>query len=40
MTSFLQLIIDNVSPVKAVLINSGWLEIDTLQDLKNLEQSK
>lgn len=37
MTSFLQLIINNISPVKAVFIDGGWLEIDTLQDLKNLE---
>lgn len=33
MTSFLQMIIDNVSPVKAVKISGGWLEIDSISDL-------
>lgn len=38
MTSFLQLIIDRLSPIQAVFINGGWLEIDNLQDLKAYEK--
>lgn len=34
MTTFIQLIIDHLLPVKAVIINGGWLEIDCLQDLR------
>lgn len=34
MTSFLQLIIDRLSPIHAVLIDGGWLEIDTMDDLQ------
>ena len=34
MTSFIQLIIDNVLPVKANIINGGWLEFDTKNDLE------
>jgi len=37
MTSFLQLIIDRLSPIQAVLVHGGWLEIDTLQDIKAYE---
>ncbi len=33
MTSFIQLIIDRLMPVKAVPIEGGWLEIDQLSDL-------
>jgi choline kinase len=33
LTSFIQLIIDNLSNVTPVYINGGWLEIDTLSDL-------
>jgi len=33
MTSFIQLVIDNLVPVKAVFINGGWVEIDSLGDL-------
>jgi len=33
MTSFLQMIIEKVSPVKAVKISGGWLEIDSISDL-------
>ena len=36
MTSFIQLIIDRLLPVKAVFISGGWVEIDTLEDLKQL----
>ncbi len=36
MTSFIQLIIDKGIPVKPVFISGGWIEIDTLEDLKNL----
>lgn len=35
MTSFIQLIIDNLFKAKAELIEGGWLEIDSLQDLDN-----
>ena len=35
MTTLLQLIINNLSPVKAVLINGGWLEFDTIKDLES-----
>lgn len=38
MTSFLQNIIEQVMPVKAVMIDGGWLEIDSLSDLKAYEQ--
>lgn len=34
MTSFLQLIIDELMPVKAVTIEGGWLEIDEFSDLE------
>ncbi len=37
MTSFLQLIIDRLSPIQAVLVHGGWLEIDSLQDLHAYE---
>ena len=34
MTSFLQLIADNLIPLKPVFINSGWIEIDEPKDLE------
>ena len=34
MTSFLQMIIDNLMPVRAELINGGWIEIDCEDDMK------
>ena len=34
MTSFLQLIINNLMPINAVLIEGGWLEVDSKDDLK------
>ncbi len=34
MTTFIQLIIDNVLPVKAVFIEGGWIEIDEKLDLQ------
>ena len=38
MTSFIQLIIDNLMDVKPVFIDGGWVEIDSVKDLKiNLE---
>jgi choline kinase len=37
MTSFLQHLIDHVTPVTAVLVDGGWLEVDTLQDLETYE---
>ncbi len=33
MTSFLQHLIDHVLPVAAVLVDGGWLEVDTVEDL-------
>jgi len=35
MTTFLQLIIDNLIKIKPVYICNGWLEVDTLADLKH-----
>lgn len=37
MTSFLQEIIDHLMPVKAVLIDGGWVEIDSIEDLRAYE---
>jgi len=39
MTGFIQLIIENLMPVKSEKINGGWIEIDTLKDLKSYERS-
>ena len=38
MTSFIQMIINNLLNVKPIFINGGWIEIDSLDDLKNLEK--
>lgn len=37
MTSFLQYLIDQGWPLRAVLVDNGWLEIDTLDDLRLYE---
>jgi len=37
MTSFLQMMIDSGWNAKAVLVNNGWLEIDTVEDLNVYE---
>lgn len=37
MTSFLQLLIDDGVDVRAAIVNSGWLEIDSCDDLKLYE---
>lgn len=37
MTSFLQLLIDSGWKAKAVLVNNGWLEIDSVEDLAQYE---
>lgn len=37
MTSFLQLLIDNNWKAKAVLVNNGWLEVDSVEDLSHYE---
>lgn len=37
MTSFLQLIIERLMPVKAVLTPGGWIEIDSLEDIERLK---
>lgn len=34
MTSFIQMVIDNLMDVKPVFIHGGWVEIDTVDDLK------
>jgi len=33
MTTFLQLISDNITPLNPVFIINGWIEIDTPSDL-------
>lgn len=38
MTSFLQAIIDNLMPVHAVPVAGGWLEIDSVDDLRVSER--
>lgn len=35
MTSFLQMIIDHIMPIKAVLVHGGWIEIDCIQDMES-----
>jgi len=37
MTSFIQLIIDNILPVTSQIINGGWLEFDKKEDLLRYE---
>jgi hypothetical protein len=37
MTSFLQFLIDSAWRVKAVPVNGGWLELDTVGDLNLYE---
>ena len=37
MTSFLQHLIDDVTPVAAVVVDGGWLEVDTIADLETYE---
>ena len=37
MTSFLQLLIDSGWKAKAVLVNNGWLEVDSIEDLYQYE---
>jgi choline kinase len=37
MTSFLQAVIDGLMPVKAVPMDGGWLEIDSIDDLRASE---
>ncbi len=38
MTAFLQLLIDDGVPVDAVMVDGGWLEVDTLADLEAYER--
>lgn len=38
MTSFLQLLIDMGWRAKAVLVDNGWLEVDTVEDLQQYER--
>lgn len=40
MTSFIQLLIDNVQKPVALMIEGGWLEIDSLEDLEIYEKSE
>ena len=35
MTSFIQMIIDNLVNVKPIYINGGWIEIDCIEDLNS-----
>jgi choline kinase len=37
MTDFLQHLIDHVTPVAAVVVEGGWLEVDTASDLETYE---
>lgn len=37
MTAFLQYLIDHVTPVGAVVVEGGWLEVDTTLDLETYE---
>lgn len=37
MTSFIQMVIDNIMDVKPVLINGGWVEVDSITDLDVLK---
>jgi len=39
MTSLLQLIIERLAPVKAVPVAGGWLEIDSVDDLKAYKEN-
>lgn len=36
MTSFVQLMIDRLLPVKAILVHGGWVEIDSVEDLASV----
>ena len=38
LTTFLQLLIDNKFEINPLIINGGWLEIDSLMDLENYKQ--
>jgi choline kinase len=38
MTSFLQMLIDSNWQVKAVEVENGWLEVDSVEDLKKYEE--
>ena len=37
MTSFLQKITDELTPLKPIFINNGWIEVDEPSDLKYTE---
>ena len=37
MTSFIQYLINSQWEVKATVIDNGWLEVDTIEDLKRYE---
>ena len=38
MTAFLQLLIDAGTPVGAVRVGGGWIEVDTIEDLAVYEE--
>ncbi|GJM33468.1 MAG: sugar nucleotidyltransferase [Saprospiraceae bacterium] len=38
MTTYLQLLINHSKKIKAVMINNGWLEVDTTEDLETYEK--
>lgn len=39
MTTFIQLVIDKLLDVSPVLINGGWIEIDTLEDIESYQRA-
>ena len=40
MTDFIQMLINDNTKIMSVPINGGWLEVDTLSDLKTYESLK
>jgi L-glutamine-phosphate cytidylyltransferase len=38
MTTFLQYLIDSGHPLRAVLVDGGWLEVDTVEDLQTFNR--
>lgn len=38
MTTFIQMIIDNLMEVKPIFINGGWIEIDSVEDMEMYNQ--
>jgi choline kinase len=38
MTTYLQMLINNAVRLKAVRVDNGWLEVDSVEDLRRYEQ--